>query len=250
MDATLWPMFERCSERVVPRFSAGVIAACALGLLCAGPAWGAETAGEGSDVDRGGLGVSFAQAGGAGSDGGGAGGSGGGSGGSLSEELGDGPRPAYRSRGSQALTVTGGFAYNFQDASDGRLGVAWSRFLEDDVEFMLEGGAWHFDQDGDNAAALSTSLLFRYHLLSYENWSFFGELGIGVMASTDRVPERGTSFNFLPRGGLGYTHRVSDRAHLIVGAHWHHISNARILGDTRNPGRDAPMLYAGFVFPF
>lgn len=239
-------MFERGSERVIRRWRQVVVTAWVLGVVLAGSAAGAEPRDGGGGRAgplAGGIGLSLASPEREGSedrrsaDG-------------FVEELGEGGRPAYRRRGSQAMTLTGGYAHNFQDATDGRLGVAWSRFLEDDVEFMVEGGAWYYNQDDDNALGLSTSLLFRYHALSYENWSVFGELGIGVMGSTDHVPAGGTSFNFLPRAGFGYTHRVNDRAHLIVGAHWHHISNARILGDTRNPGRDAPLLYAGFVFPF
>jgi hypothetical protein len=69
--------------------------------------------------------------------------------------------------------------------------------------------------------------------------------------STDDVPNDGTSFNFTPRLGVGFTRQLTDSGiRLEGGLRWAHISNARITGDADNPARDSAMLYVGLIFPF
>jgi lipid A 3-O-deacylase len=41
---------------------------------------------------------------------------------------------------------------------------------------------------------------------------------------------------------------VGNDVRLLVGARWHHISNANLYRD--NPGRDSLMGYVGLSFPF
>jgi hypothetical protein len=102
-------------------------------------------------------------------------------------------------------------------------------------------------------------MVFRWHFLHAEdyNWSIFGDAGIGILAGFDEVPDGGTGFNYLPRIGAGFTKAFNDSidgesrgARWMVGVRYHHISNGRISGDSRNPARDAVCIYAGITFPF
>lgn len=137
------------------------------------------------------------------------------------------------------------------EALDQGITLSYNRFLVDDIEWFLEGGLWSFyDQGADNAFGLSASMGFRWHFLKRENWSLFADMGIGVLGTTDHVPPDGTSLNFMPRAGLGFTRQIDERLRLIGGVRWHHISNARTRGDERNPSRDAPQVYVGLVVPF
>ncbi len=141
-------------------------------------------------------------------------------------------------------------AYTGESLDQG-ITLSYNRFLVDDIEWFLEGGLWTFyDQGGDNAFGLSASLGFRWHFVSREQWSLFADVGIGVLGTTDHVPPEGTSFNFMPRAGLGFTRQLDENVRLMGGVRWHHISNGRTRGDSRNPARDAPQLYVGLVFPF
>lgn len=160
------------------------------------------------------------------------------------------PTIAFGEQDFDSWVVSYSAAYT-GEALDQGITVGYSQFLVDDIEWFLEGGLWSFyDQGGDNAFGLSASLGFRWHFIQEERWSFFAEVGIGVLGTTDHVPPDGTSFNFMPRAGLGFTRQIDERVRLIGGVRWHHISNARTRGDSRNPARDAPLVYVGLVVPF
>lgn len=152
---------------------------------------------------------------------------------------------------SEWWTVSAGAAYNFADSNDFNLRGAWSRFIIQDVELSLELNGWYFDQAGDNALGINPAFVFRWHLINKQDWTIYSDIGIGLLFTNDVVPEGGTSFDFTPRVGLGFTRRLDDDGdRLQIGVRWHHISNARIDGDSHNPARDALMLYAGVMFPF
>jgi hypothetical protein len=130
-------------------------------------------------------------------------------------------------------------------------------FLAQDIEVFGELGVWNFDQAGKDATGFNTSVVLRYHF--YHNhvtrWTMFIDGGIGLLFSTDPVnrsgSDEGSSFNFTPRVGGGFTKAIGDEgARLEVGLRWAHVSNARIAGNNDNPGRDSLMLYAGLIFPF
>ncbi len=166
---------------------------------------------------------------------------------------------AFGQAGTDWLTIGGLYAYNFDEDHDLNVHVAWSRFIVDDVEFVLEAAAWYFAQKGQDTGGVSGVFLFRWHFLHAEDyrWSVFGDAGIGLLAGFDEVPDGGTGFNFLPRLGLGFTRAFDESVdgesrgpRWMVGVRWHHISNGRIEGDERNPARDSVAIYAGVTIPF
>ena len=168
------------------------------------------------------------------------------------------PRARFGRAGSRWWSIGSGIAYDFDEDTDVNLHGIYSVFLTDELEFGVEAAAWYFDQVGDNTGGLSGSMIFRWH---FWHWggddgfrsTFFGDAGIGLLAGFDDVPDGGTSLNFLPRLGLGYTHALTDddlAARLTLGLRWHHISNVRIEGEESNPARDSLMIYAEIQFPF
>lgn len=162
--------------------------------------------------------------------------------------------PAFLEPGHTRLTFGGGVAWALEsddESTDYNLFVTWSRFLVQDIEIRLEGGLWYFDQEGDTAFGFNPSFTFRWHLIKSDPWTIFADAGIGVLLASDDVPSGGTSFNFMPRAGGGVTYRLNDVGHrLELGVRWHHVSNARVTGDSNNPDRDGVMVYAGFSIPF
>lgn len=118
----------------------------------------------------------------------------------------------------------------------------------------FELGGWYFNQEGDDAFGINPELVFRWHAFHDEDksWTWFFDTGIGVVASSDLVPDKGTGFNFMPRVGTGFTIELDaeSQMRLMAGVRWHHISNARIGGDERNPSRDGLGIHAAIVFPF
>jgi Lipid A 3-O-deacylase (PagL) len=157
----------------------------------------------------------------------------------------------FGAEGSEWLWAGWAIADDFESAVDQYAYFAWSTFLADDVELALEAGLWHFNQPGDNEGGLSGSLLFRWHFINKDEWTVYAQIGIGAMGATGDVPDDGTSFNLMPRAGVGVTKQLDEAGvRLDVGLRWHHISNARINGDDDNPSRDGAMLYVGLIFPF
>lgn len=160
------------------------------------------------------------------------------------------PEPRYGQEHYASWMVS--YSTAFQgDSLDQGITLSYNRFLVDDIEWLLEAGMWSFyDRGGDAAYGLSAGLGFRWHFLTREKWTLFADVGISVLGTTDAVPPNGTEFNFMPRAGFGFTHEIANDVRFIGGVRWHHISNARTRGDSRNPSRDAPLFYAGLVFSF
>lgn len=168
-------------------------------------------------------------------------------------------RPGFGQAGATFLTFGTLWAYDFDEDHDVNIHVAWSRFLADDFEFAVEAGGWYFNQIGQDTGGVSGSMIFRWHFWHAEDykWSVFGDVGIGLLAGFDNVPDGGTGFNFLPRAGFGLTGAFNDSIDGVshgprwqLGVRWHHISNGRISGDGRNPARDSLAIYAGIIVPF
>ena len=158
-----------------------------------------------------------------------------------------------QSDGGWWLTLGTGVAYDFESDYDFNGHIAASTFIATDFEFAVEAAGWYFDQEGPNTGGVSGSMVFRWHFCHDESYSYtiFGDAGIGLLGSFDNTPADGSSFNFLPRIGLGATFKLDDVGdRLQIGIRYHHISNARINGDGDNPARDSVMLYAGIIFPF
>jgi lipid A 3-O-deacylase len=129
--------------------------------------------------------------------------------------------------------------------------------------FVLDGLSLNFEvvfgvaraqeQAGERGDVFPTAgfdLLARWHVLRGERWSFYLEGGAGVLQSSQSFPAHGTHFNFTPQAGLGFTFNVTDDVQLMLGSRWHHISNANIFSNDRNPGYDGIMFYGGIMIPF
>lgn len=166
---------------------------------------------------------------------------------------------AYGVAGSTWLRFGALYASDFASDNDFNLHVSWSRFLVDDVEFVLEAAGWYFNQEGQDTGGVSGSFLFRWHFWHADDrrWTVFADAGIGLLAGFDEVPDTGTGFNFLPRLGAGFTRAFNESIdgesrgpRWEIGVRWHHISNGRISGDERNPARDSLAVYAGMSIPF
>ncbi len=145
-----------------------------------------------------------------------------------------------------------GFALeNDDDSTDLNLAVTYHYFLARDVEVIGELGGWYFSQAGDNAGGINPGFTFRWHFVNRGAWTIYADAGAGLLFATDNVPDGGSSFNFMPRAGVGASLRVNEEgSRAYLGTRWHHISNARINGDSQNPDRDGVMIYAGLMFPF
>lgn len=161
------------------------------------------------------------------------------------------PPKRYLDAGTWQVTLGAGVASNFSRATDVNAFAQVSWFVAPKFELGVELGGWYFDQPGSNPGGGSVSLAMKYHFHATEDRTFtiFGEAGIGVLLASSQVPTGGTNVNFMPRIGFGATYALCEDWRLVGGVRWHHISNARIRGDTRNPSRDGVMAYLGVSIP-
>lgn len=164
---------------------------------------------------------------------------------------GESAAPKFGAEGSRWWTIGTGVANDFSDATDFNLFGAYSYFLADDIEFSAELGLWYYAQTGDDTGGINPNMVFRWHFYNDQDWTVYVDAGIGLVFTADDVPPDGTSINFTPRAGLGFTRALDDSGtRLMVGVRWAHLSNARIEGDGENPSRDSVMGYVGVIWPF
>jgi lipid A 3-O-deacylase len=175
--------------------------------------------------------------------------------------------------GDHAWFMTTGFglARDNDPGTHGLLFATMSTFLDQGFEFQLELNGYSFSQPGDDALGAGFHFNLRWHvwhgtygetrdnagplssttLTTAPDWTIFFDGGIGMIFSTDDVPENGTSLNFSPRAGVGFTARLGESStRLVAGVRWHHMSNARINGDDENPDFNAPLGYLGLQWGF
>jgi len=145
-----------------------------------------------------------------------------------------------------------GASSDFDAISDINVMANYEYFVTEDVSVIGEVAIRDFDIPGDDVQAINPAIVFRWHFWSSDDndWTVFGDIGIGIMLSTDDVPQDGTSVNFTPRVGVGVTKAISDSWRLQAGVRWSHISNGRIFGDDDNPSSDGAMAYIGFTTSF
>ncbi len=129
-------------------------------------------------------------------------------------------------------------------------------FVFDGFSVNLEavlGGIRAQNEAGEGGGAFAAGgfdLLARWHVIRADKWSIYLEGGAGVLQSGQSFPAHGTHFNFTPQAGVGVTFEVLENARLMLGSRWHHVSNADIFSNSRNPGYDGLMFYGGLTIPF
>lgn len=158
--------------------------------------------------------------------------------------------PAFGTSGSMRLHVQGGFGLDAAH-SNNRLvigGVGFSYFAADNLSIDMELNGLGAFQRGEDAAGVNFNLLLRYHFLTRDRWTVYMDGGAGILLTSADVPEDGSSFNFTPQAGIGFTMDIGSDNRLFAGVRWHHISNANTF--EANPGRDSVYVYAGVSMPF
>jgi len=96
----------------------------------------------------------------------------------------------------------------------------------------------------DNVFAGSASLMVRHRFNSDKNFAQpFIEISSGPMWAQRRIPANTSHFNFISQLGLGYVFHPQNRASLIVGWRFAHISNGGYA--PRNPGLNINSLMIG-----
>jgi hypothetical protein len=146
--------------------------------------------------------------------------------------------------------VLGGFGAQVVEPrnKEAFLGLGLQYYIVDGFAFAPQIKMWGFFQSGEDAVGGSLDILFQWHIIRQETWSFFGDFGCGMLGTSENVPIGGSQFNFTPQAGVGFTFDVGNDRRAVVGVKWHHISNASLYRN--NPGRDSILVYGGLNLPF
>jgi len=161
--------------------------------------------------------------------------------------------------GYTSLTLAGNFGSDLESDFQAGVTIGWSTFVAPKLELGVELGVWYFNLSTGTSGQESTgggtvNFVGRWHFWMPDSpadrsWSVFAEARFGLAGTFDDVPVNGTSFNFTPGAGVGYTREIGEGLRLITGVRWFHMSNARLTGNSNNPGLDSLMGYLGVMIP-
>ena len=158
--------------------------------------------------------------------------------------------PAWGREGHWRWGLVGGYGKDVKHSENTLVdfGVEFEYFVAEHLSVDFGFLGVDFDQTGSNTTGFNFTLQLRWHCIAKENWSFFLEGGAGLLRTSDNVPSDGSKFNFTPQAGVGLSFDIGNNARWMLGAKWHHISNANTYSS--NPGRDSIMYWTGISFPF
>jgi hypothetical protein len=156
--------------------------------------------------------------------------------------------------GSYVYQIYGGYTFMSEDANFESMTIGYGKHWWDGWSLNLEfTGLVGNELRGNFGAGEgvvwggSMDLIGRWHLWVYEYWSFYWDAGIGFSELSRSVPTGGTPYNFRLNLGAGWTVDLNDRARLMFGGKWFHLSNANWFNH-QNPGFDGLMIYAGIMW--
>jgi hypothetical protein len=153
-------------------------------------------------------------------------------------------------RGTWDLELSSAYIQPIRFSRDKFYGVnvGGGYYLLDRFALNAEVSGYRVDQPDNQANLIAGDLLLRWHFVQWERLTLFVDGGGGVSMADPEIPEFGTHFNFIGKGGLGATWRLSEKMDLIGGGRYFHLSNGNIHGRIENPSFDGVQFYAGVMF--
>ncbi|MEE2912256.1 MAG: acyloxyacyl hydrolase [Planctomycetota bacterium] len=151
---------------------------------------------------------------------------------------------------SKRLMIDGRLAIDIDDTNNqlSCVGIEAGYFVENNLSVNFALHILDVEQSGKDAIGLNPSAQLRWHFIAEDKWSMFIEGGAGFLRTSANVPSGGSQFNFTVQIGTGFSFDAGNQNRWLVGARWHHISNANTYNN--NPGRDNIMLWAGLSMPY
>jgi hypothetical protein len=159
---------------------------------------------------------------------------------------------AMFAKDSFTLSASAGYARSLDkdEADIGAIEFGGNYFIWDNFSLGAEIAGHGISQLGDDPYMLALEATLRHHFWQRDDWTIFIDGAFGPSYATRDAPQGGTHFNFLSRIGLGATYRLDEHLHLMFGARYWHLSNARFEGVDRNPNFNAVEGYVGLMWQF
>ena len=118
-------------------------------------------------------------------------------------------RPEFGAKGQTRWFLQAGAATEGDGESFGLFGGGASYFFAKGHSVNLALNGLAFDLPDQDPVGINLDLLVRSHWIRGENWSLYIDGGAGIIVTTSRVPNEGSSFNFTPQGGVGASINVN-----------------------------------------
>ncbi len=154
-------------------------------------------------------------------------------------------------RGARYFSATAGTS---RDSSIGRIyltQMSIDHYIFDDFALRTGINFGYADADRTSGGVQGgPELGLRWHFWSGDRLTTYIDGSVATVAHQHPLTERSLQFNFDLQAGLGATFQLTEDAHLKGGVRWHHLSNARVRGKSRNLGYDAPKVYLGVLWRF
>lgn len=147
------------------------------------------------------------------------------------------------------------------------MGELWN--LNDRREWLADGSAavwWNFTRRATLVVEFHATRIWqtpnrdafvngflpavRWRLIERGSAALFVEAGPGISWSDTRTPPRGTTFNYLIEGSVGWTRQLGPRTRFVTSARLLHISNKGREGREHNPDIEAIGGYVGLQIAF
>ncbi len=162
-------------------------------------------------------------------------------------------RTTYFPKGTKDLAVYGSYAtptFGDDERYYSLTGSAGYYVFDDFAVSLAAVGHRINSSSGATGWAGETNFNLRWHFLTVDRWTVFGEGGCGFIYSDHELPADGdgTHWNFTPQGGIGATYLVKDNFFILGGIRYFHASNAGLQGSDRHPGSNAVMGYIGTMW--
>jgi Lipid A 3-O-deacylase (PagL) len=153
------------------------------------------------------------------------------------------PVSLFRARSNRRITMT---SFDIGRVMTGQIGRAP---LGGHFEMLLEMTPLFLVQQPELAVGLAVSPVFlrwNFAAPAGSRWRLFGEASGGILYTSESVPARTTSFNFIDQAGFGVRFEDTPRRAWLVGYRFQHISNGGRVKP--NPGANFNFVYAGLSF--
>ena len=109
---------------------------------------------------------------------------------------------------------------------------------------------YYVEQRGADAYLLGATIGVRGRVAGSARAAMFWEFDVGVSKAESHTPPRGTQFNYLALGAVGFSTRIAPRTHLLATLRWVHLSNNGLAGRHRNPDIEAVGPQVGVLVGF
>ena len=134
------------------------------------------------------------------------------------------------------------------EVDDSGIGLHWGHFVSDHTALGLGTNLTNWWTGGRDVQSVELEGTIRIY--PKQDWPLFVGGNGGYQLANDQIPPGGTLWNFSFGFGAGLDIPIAAGTSALIGADYHHISNALGRDNPRNPSQNEARLWFGFGWTF